>query len=83
MDSGVQQAESGPRATSWGAATLRAAIMVVYSFLVFALIPNSLLAYLTTRLTPTARDLVMVGWWVLAFVVGCVVFVRLQPRSGD
>ena len=69
------------RTTSWGAALLGAAAMILLSFLVFILIPNSLLAYLTTRMTPTGRDLVVVAWWALAFVASCVVFVRLQRRG--
>jgi dipeptide/tripeptide permease len=54
--------------------------MVVVSFLLFVLIPNTLLAYLTTRMTPTGRDLVVATTWALGFVVACVIFVRLQPR---
>jgi len=73
--------DSGPKATtSWGAATLAAIAMVVVSFLLFVLIPNTLLAYLTTRMTPTGRDLVVASLWALGFVVACVIFVRLQPR---
>jgi len=67
---------------SWGAASLGAAAMILLSYLVFVLIPNMLLTYLTTRLTPTGRDLVVVGWWVLAFLLSCLVFVRLQ-RQGE
>lgn len=71
----------GSQGGSWISAILGAAAMVLVSFLVFVLIPNSLLAYLTTRMTPTGRDLVVVAWWVFAFVVSCVVFVRLQRRG--
>lgn len=67
---------------SWGAASLGAAAMILLSYLVFVLIPNMLLTYLTTRLTPTGRDLVVVGWWVLAFLLSCLVFVGLQ-RQGE
>jgi hypothetical protein len=52
--------------------------MVLLSFLGLVLIPNSLLGYLTTRMTPAGRDLVVVGCWMLAFVFSCLVFVRLQ-----
>jgi hypothetical protein len=55
--------------------------MILLSYLVFVLIPNALIAYLTTRLTPTGRDLLVVGWWVLAFLLSCLVFVRLQRRG--
>ena len=65
---------------SWGAATLKALAMIAISFLVFVLVPNSLLGYLTTRMTPTGRDLVVATWWLAAFVVACWIFVRLQRR---
>ncbi len=65
---------------SWGAAALKALAMIAISFLVFVLVPNSLLAYLTTRMTPTGRDLVVATWWLVAFVVACWIFVRLQRR---
>lgn len=69
-----------PATTSWGRAALAALAMVVVSFLVFVLIPNTLLGYLTTRMTPTGRDLVVAAWWAFGFVLACVIFVRLQPR---
>lgn len=76
-----EQATGGSGSTtSWGRAIVTSAIMVVVSFLFFILIPNTLLGFLTTRLTPTGRDLVVAAWWVVAFVVACVIFVRLQGR---
>jgi hypothetical protein len=52
--------------------------MIVLSFVALVLVPNTLLAYLTTRVVPTWRDLIVVAWWMFAFVGCCVVFVRLQ-----
>ena len=76
-----EQATGGTGSTtSWGRAGVAAAVMVVLSYLFFILIPNTLLGYLTTRLTPTGRDLVVAAWWAVAFVVACVIFVRLQGR---
>ncbi len=69
-----------PARTSWGHAALAAAAMVAISFVVFVLIPNTLLGYLTTRMTPTGRDLVVATWWAVGFVGACIAFVRLQPR---
>ena len=65
---------------SWGAAALKSLAMIAISFFVFVLVPNSLLGYLTTRMTPTGRDLVVATWWFAAFVVACWIFVRLQRR---
>ena len=69
-----------PAATSWGRAALAALAMVAVSFFVFVLIPNTLLGYLTTRMTPAGRDLVVAGCWAFGFVLACLIFVRLQPR---
>ncbi len=63
---------------SWTAPTIRAAVMLVVSWIVFLLVPNRLLGYLSVHLVPTARDLLMVVWWVVAFVFACWLFVRLQ-----
>jgi hypothetical protein len=81
VGSNRERAGEDAGARSWGAAFLAAAVMVLLTFLSFVLIPNSLLGYLTTRMTPTGRDLVVVGWWTLAFLICCVVFVRLQRRA--
>lgn len=67
---------------SWGAAALKALAMIAICFLLFVLVPNSLLGYLTTRMTPTGRDLVVTTWWLAAFVVASWIFVRLQRRRG-
>ncbi len=75
----ASEVAGGPARTSWAHAALAALVMVVVSFLVFVLIPNTLLGYLTTRMTPTGRDLVVAGWWMIGFVLACLVFVRLQP----
>jgi hypothetical protein len=74
---------TGPGAVgdgSWGVASVKAVAMIAISFLVFVLVPNSLLGYLTTRMTPTGRDLVVAAWWLAAFVVACWIFVRMQRR---
>jgi hypothetical protein len=41
-------------------------------------VPNALLGYLSTRVVPTWRDLIVVAWWAFAFLGCCWVFVRLQ-----
>jgi hypothetical protein len=65
--------------TGWGRAALTAIVMLALSFFLLAYIPNVLLGYLGTRLQPWARDLVVAAWWAVAFVICCVIFVRLQP----
>ena len=61
---------------------MKALAMIAICFLLFVLVPNSLLGYLTTRMTPTGRDLVVTTWWLAAFVVASWIFVRLQRRRG-
>jgi hypothetical protein len=63
---------------SWIEPTVRAAIMLVVSWIVLLVVPNRLLGYLSVHLVPTWRDLLMVVWWVVAFVFACWLFVRLQ-----
>jgi hypothetical protein len=62
----------------WGSATLTAGAMLLASYLLFVLIPNNLLTYLTVHVNTRARDLLIVIWWLVALVFGCWLFVRLQ-----
>ena len=75
--------QTGPDAGagSWSGALLGAGCMIALSYLAFVLIPNTLLGYLTTRMTPVGRDLVVTGVWALAFLFVCVLFVRLQWKG--
>ena len=63
---------------AWGSATVRAAVMLVASYVLFAYIPDRLLVYLAVRTTPTVRDLLVSLSWVLTMVVAFWLFVRLQ-----
>jgi hypothetical protein len=64
--------------TSWTRAVVLAAIMLAASYLLFVLVPNNLLSYLSLHTAPRNRDLLVTLWWVVAFVFGCWLFVRLQ-----
>jgi hypothetical protein len=65
---------------TWPAASVRAMVVLVASVILFVLVPDRLLAYLSTRIVPGWRDFLMLLYWGAAFVVGCWVFVRLQRR---
>jgi hypothetical protein len=65
---------------TWPAASIRAVIVLVASVILFVLVPDRLLAYLSTRIVPGWRDFLMLLYWGAAFVVGCWLFVRLQRR---
>jgi hypothetical protein len=84
MESSVRVDDLGntPVSSSWGRATALAAAMLLVVLLTLVLIPNALLGYLTTRVTPNARDLIVVAVWMVGFVLCCVLFLRLQRRSG-
>lgn len=64
--------------TSWLRATGLAAVMLAASYLLFVLVPNDLLSYLSLHTSPRNRDLLVTLWWLIAFVFACWVFVRLQ-----
>ena len=70
------------RQTSWARDIGLAAVMLLTSYLVFILIPNNLLTYLSTRTVPFTRDLLVTLWWAVAFVAACWLFVRLQRKPG-
>jgi hypothetical protein len=65
-------------AMGWTRPAIGAAVMIVLSYVAFVFVPNTLLGYLSTRVVPTWRDLIVVAWWAMAFVACCWVFVRLQ-----
>ncbi len=57
---------------------VKAAIVLALSWIGFLFVPNRLLAFLTTRVTPHARD-ALVTLWVIAFFIGLSwLFVTLQ-----
>jgi hypothetical protein len=64
--------------SSWLRAVVLAAIMLTASYLLFVLVPNNLLSYLSLHTSPRNRDVLVTLWWVVAFVFGCWLFVRLQ-----
>jgi hypothetical protein len=72
--------EPGGAARSWGPAIAEAAVMLLASYVLLAIIPNQLLTYLSRHVAPKVRDIVVSLWWIAAFVSCCWLFVRLQRR---
>src|SRR6266480_7346639 len=72
------RAIEGQENVTWGSATVRAAVMLVASFVLFAYLPDRLLTYLAVRTTPTVRDLLVSLSWVVTLVLAFWLFVRLQ-----
>jgi hypothetical protein len=73
-----QPADRDTDEAGWGSAVGRAALMLVVSVLGFVIIPNQLLTYLSLRVIPKERDLLVTLWWAAAFVGSCWLFLRLQ-----
>jgi Kef-type K+ transport system membrane component KefB len=72
--------DSGDSSTTdrWVPDLIKAAIVLALSWIGFLFVPNRLLAFLTTRVTPHARD-ALVTLWVIAFFIGLSwLFVTLQ-----
>jgi hypothetical protein len=63
---------------TWPVASARAVVVLVASVVLFVLVPDRLLTYLSTRIVPGWRDFFMLLYWGAAFVVGCWLFVRVQ-----
>jgi hypothetical protein len=81
---GMRRPERGTPTSSpdrgWADATLRAVAVIGLCWVGFLFVPNQLVGYLTTRVSPHTRD-ALVSLWVLAFFVALSWgFVALQPR---
>jgi hypothetical protein len=75
--------ERGRLEMSWRVAVIRAAVMLLAGVLLFAIVPDRLLSYLSTRIVPGWRDFLMLVYVGVAFVVACWLFVVLQrDRAG-
>ena len=62
----------------WASATWKAALVLVAALVGLVVVPDRLLAFLSTRVTPRLRDLIVAAFAVLAFVLLSLAFVRLQ-----
>jgi Kef-type K+ transport system membrane component KefB len=65
---------------SWGQAIPKAALIVVLAWAGFLFVPNKLLAFLTTRVTPHARDALVTLFVIVFFVALSWLFVALQNQ---
>lgn len=73
--------ESALPSGNWGGALVRAAVILVASFVGFVLIPNRLVGYLSLHVVPKTRDGLVLLWVVAFFLFMCWLFVRLQRRG--
>jgi hypothetical protein len=71
-------ASPAPLTQGWGQAALRAVAVLILSDVFLLLIPDRLLAYLTTRVGPNVRDAVVTGWETVFFIGLSWVLLALQ-----
>ena len=65
----------------WGRALLYSAVVLILAVVGFGVAPDRLITFLSTRVTPTGRDLLVTLWIVAFFVFLTWLYVRLQPRQ--
>ena len=70
----------GARSDGWVDALVRAAVVLVASFLGFVVFPHWLVTFLATRVVPRTRDGLVVLWVVVFFVAMCYAFVAFQRK---
>lgn len=63
---------------SWGSAIVRAAVVIVMALALFVLVPDRLLAYISLHIVPFWRDVLMLCYVGVAFVLACWIFMRIQ-----
>jgi hypothetical protein len=70
---------TSPAGERWSQAFIKAAAILFLAWAGFLFVPDRLLAFLSTRVTPHSRD-ALVSAWVGAWFLGmCWIFVTLQP----
>lgn len=70
-------------AEPWGSAALRAGVVLAGALIALAIVPDRLMAFLTLRVSPRLRDLLVVAWVgvsLLALSWGLVALQRGQGR---
>lgn len=68
---------------SWPAALVMATAVMLGAYLGLALIPDLLISFLTSRVSPDARDLIVTGYFVVAFLALSWAFVAAQRWRRD
>jgi hypothetical protein len=81
-DNGGGPGEAAPASSSrWATATARAAVLLAASVVGFVVFPNWLVGYLSTRVTPTGRDILLAIWLPVGVVLVGFLFARVTARD--
>lgn len=75
------EAQTEATGESWGAALLKAGLVLVGCFLGFVFLPQRLLTYLATRVTPNVRDGLVTLFDAVVFVLLAWALLALQRRG--
>ncbi len=73
--------EVAASSAGWGGAIVRAAILLILSFVGFVSVPDRMQAYLSLHVVPRTRDGLVLLWVTAFFLFMCWLFVRLQRRE--
>lgn len=63
---------------TWRSAFGRATILLAVSVVVFLIVPDRLIAYLSLHVAPASRDALVTLWTAIAFVLVAYLLIRLQ-----
>jgi polyferredoxin len=82
LGTGGEPVETSPRPETreWLRSGMAAVLILILSWVGFMFVPDRLLAFLSTRVTPHARDALVTLWVAFFFVVMSVLFVAFQRR---
>jgi uncharacterized protein YacL len=67
-------------AVGWGGAIVRAAVVLIVSFVGFVYVPNLLVTHVLEQTASRSRDALVLLWVAAFFVFDCRLVVRLQRR---
>lgn len=76
-----ERSDTTPEA-EWGPAVVRGALILAGAILGFGIVPDRLVALLSSRTSPAVRDLLVTAWVALWFIALGWGLVRLQRRGG-
>ena len=75
--------DTGSATERWGRSSAIAAAVLVVAVVGFVVVPDRLLAFLSTRTAPRTRDALLVLYVVVFFIAILWLFVRVQREEAE
>jgi hypothetical protein len=75
--------DTGSATERWGRSSAIAAAVLVVAVVGFVVVPDRLLAFLSTRTAPRTRDALLVLYVVVFFIAISWLFVRVQREEAE